>query len=256
MAPDQLRSFIYRQSLRLKSERYRSGKISLHGKRFRYIDWPSFVHQYHDIWVRNIYRLPDPERVKMVLDCGVNVGTSMAYFISQYPNAFVHGWEADSAIADIAAKNIGGFSSEKHRLQAKAVWITNGLVSFRADQADAGKVVPGSRKHEQVPAMRLRDELESHSAIDLLKLDIEGAEFDVLEDAATELHRVRFLFVEVHLNSALSSKLPRLLSILQQAGFTIRMEAVGGLGNRPFVKHEPNTGFDSQMNLFCIRNSS
>lgn len=254
MTSKQLRSFLWRKSLLVNRKRYHGGHVRLNGTQFRYIDWPSFVHQYHDILVRNIYKIPESSKVRTILDCGVNVGVSMAYFLTQYPNSFVYGWEADSTIAKVASANLAHFSQDRFILDSKAVWTENGRVNFCADKADAGSVVLGTSTKRTVAAMRLRDQLQRHEEVDLLKMDIEGAEFAVLQDCAAELGRVKNLFVEIHLNDQLTPRLPALLDCMRESGFRVRAEAVGTLGYSPFCSGDNEGSFDSQMNLFCTRN--
>ncbi len=47
-----------------------------------------------------------------------------------------------------------------------------------------------------VQAVRLKDFLTR--TVDFLKVDIEGAEFEVMMDVADQLHHVRNLFIEYH----------------------------------------------------------
>lgn len=248
-----IRSFLWRKSLRLRRTRYRAGTTKIMGSRFRYVDWPSFVYQYHDIFVREIYRLSQPMNVLTVLDCGVNVGLSMRYFLTRYPRASVYGWEADPVISRVAAKNLAMFSTKRYKLESQAVWIENGEVPFRSDRADTGAIVHRSSDSQTVRSVRLRDQIVLHEKIDLLKMDIEGAEFEVITDISPVLARVKHLFVELHVNAESSSKVPDILETLVGVGFSLRFEAVGSLGPAPFMSDRTRRGSDSQMNVFCSR---
>jgi hypothetical protein len=77
----------------------------------------------------------------------------------------------------------------------------------------------------QVEAVRLRDWLAS-APVDLLKLDIEGAELDVLSDIESVLPGVAALHVEVHDFNPARRLLPQCLSILDRAGFVTAIGSV------------------------------
>ncbi len=49
-----------------------------------------------------------------------------------------------------------------------------------------------------MPSVRLRDVLLAHATVDLLKMDIEGGEYDVLTDMLKSSIRPKQLLVEYH----------------------------------------------------------
>jgi len=60
--------------------------------------------------------------------------------------------------------------------------------------------------------------------VDFLKLDIEGAEMDVLEEAAPKLGMVRHIFCEFHQGPGLApGRLAKVLGILDDAGFDVEV---------------------------------
>jgi hypothetical protein len=101
-----------------------------------------------------------------------------------------------------------------------------------SDEADAGALAAtetpeGGRPRTKtiVDSVRLREWLEREE-IDLLKLDIEGAELVVLQDVGSALNSVAAMHLEVHDLNPARRILPECLSILERAGFVI---AVGGV---------------------------
>src|SRR5690606_180049 len=60
--------------------------------------------------------------------------------------------------------------------------------------------------------------------VNFLKLDIEGLEADVLEEARDHLHQVEQIFCEVHEESGAAGKrLARVLGVLETAGFDVHV---------------------------------
>jgi hypothetical protein len=78
-----------------------------------------------------------------------------------------------------------------------------------------------------VPAVRLRDWLRE--PIDLLKLDIEGAELAVLQDCRDRLHQVRNLTVEVHEFEPARRQTGAMFQLLADAGFVFDMKSLVSL---------------------------
>ncbi len=128
-----------------------------------------------------------------------------------------------------------------------AVGTGSGTVRFHPDGADGGAVastpVTAATPAIDVPAVRLRDILE-RERIDLLKLDIEGAEADVLDDCAPQLHRVTALHVEVHEFDPVHRRSPRLFALLERLGFSCAVTHVtpvsnGSIAGGPFPQRSP-----------------
>ena len=55
--------------------------------------------------------------------------------------------------------------------------------------------------------------------VDFLKIDIEGAEYEVLIDIKEKLKLVKNIFIEYHSNDLIGIKLNRITQILYEAGF-------------------------------------
>src|SRR6185436_14625504 len=105
-------------------------------------------------------------------------------------------------------------------------------LTFFSDQADAGALAAtatpeGSRDRTTitVDSIRLREWLERED-VDLLKLDIEGAELAVLQDVESALHSVAAIHLEVHDLNPARRLLPECASILDRAGFVTAIGSV------------------------------
>jgi hypothetical protein len=88
--------------------------------------------------------------------------------------------------------------------------------------------------------------------VDLLKLDIEGAETQVLREAQHRLDRVERIFVEYHSLVDKPQNLPELLGVLAASEF--RFFATGSERRvRPFHGVPADRGIDLQLNIFAIK---
>jgi hypothetical protein len=137
-------------------------------------------------------------------------------------------------------------------LNNKAVWIHDGGVEFEVEGGDAGAIRDEAASSEllSVPTIRLRDLLDD--PIDLLKLDIEGAETEVLIDCTGALTNVERLFVEYHSFAEEEQRLDALINVLQEAGFRLHLHPEL-VADRPFVERPYHAGMDHRLNIFAYR---
>lgn len=214
-------------------------------------DGPSFVYQYKDIFFREEYMFradsPDP----VILDCGANIGLSCLYFKRLYPRARIRAFEADPLIAAILSKNLLQNGVTDIEVIPKAVWTDNQGLAFFSDGADGGNIlgVPGA-SGARVDSIRLADVLETEPRVDLLKIDIEGAEGAVLADCGLRLGRVRKLFVEYHSFPGRRQELGELLSLLEGQGFRYHISPVTKI-EHPFTGNPVQGPMDLQLNIFA-----
>jgi FkbM family methyltransferase len=160
----------------------------------QYSDLLTFCPQWYDIFVERSLAFDAAVPNPRILDCGANVGLSALFYKRQYPQARITAYEADPAIAAQLTRNLRVNGAADVDVVASAVWIEEGVVTFAAQGADAGTLARFAHQMEQtsiqVPSCRLAD-VVAQETIDLLKLDIEGAELDVLRDIAPHLRNVR-----------------------------------------------------------------
>jgi len=154
-----------------------------------------------DVFVEEEYRLPsDDEPVRTIVDLGSHVGVSVLWFRALYPDAEIVAVEPHPETFRRLRANVGHLP-RVHLVQA-AVGSTDGPRSlFASDQSWAASLFPQSAHvhAEQVACRRLDGVLVELGleSIDVLKVDIEGAEHEVLSSFAG-LGRVRTLICEYH----------------------------------------------------------
>ncbi len=88
----------------------------------------------------------------------------------------------------------------------------------------------------------------------MLKIDIEGAETDVLIDCADALAHVRNLFIEYHAYVGHPQTLGLIVRLLETQGFRYYIDS-NQLRVRPLVNHRyrGNDLMDLQLNIFAYR---
>ncbi len=187
----------------------------------------------------------------VIIDCGANVGVSVLYYHSLYPPAKVVCFEPDPAVFACLRKNLQANGITDVDCREEAVWVHDEGVSFGSEGADGGSIMR-STNAVTLPSVRLKTVLEDHASIDLLKIDIEGAETEVLVDSAEALQRVKYLYVEYHSFPDKPQELHRLLTVLADQGFRYYVERIGVKHERPFARLEP-AAMDMQLDIHAIR---
>lgn len=201
-----------------KSERLLRYTVSFH-------DGMTFYALYRDVFVGRIYHFdaqrPDP----FILDCGSNFGGVILYFKHFYPKAHIIGFEADPAIFPYLQKNVVQNGLTDVQLVQAALAEKEGTLTFYSDGKDGScleenlpkvDVAQGRTKYE-VPCVRLRNYLIE--PVDFLKMNIEGAEWEVLADSEDRLRQVREMIIEYHHWPGLQRTLHRILELLHRQGF-------------------------------------
>ncbi len=228
-----------------KTPRRTPGTIALGDYSLRYTDLLTLCPQWKDIFVDRSLAFYADHDTPRIFDCGANIGLASLFFKSCYPSARITAFEADPAIAEVLAANLRANNAADVEVVSSAVWIDNGLLAFRPDGADSGGVAattaPSVGRSIEVPAVRLRDYLD-RGPVDLLKLDIEGAEGIVLSDCAASLQSVRALHIEVHEFDRDRRRGPEILQLLLDCGFSYAITHLTPLPLRQSNAPEANTG--------------
>jgi len=207
--------------------RHTAGSIRMLDYELQYSDLLSFCPQWHDIFVQGALEFLAPSPSPRILDCGANVGLASLFFKRRYPAARITAYEADPALFAIASANVSANGAPDVEMVNAAVWTSAGRVTFRAEGTDSGMIdglagaVDGAAV--DVPSLRLRDILVAER-IDLLKLDIEGAEDAVLADCEPVLDRVGAIVMDLHEFDPSVRQAPRVLELLSRAGFVYAVD--------------------------------
>lgn len=233
--------------------RYQLREVEVAGFKLKVADCLSFLWQFKEIFADESYRFYSAHPQPVIYDCGANIGTSCLYFKRLYPNARIHAFEADPAIAQLLQTNLTENRLTNVTVIPKAVWIDANGVDLSAEGAD-GASVYGTGSKTRVPSVRLRDLLQAEPRVDMLKMDIEGAEVAVLDDCRHSLANVQHLFVEYHAYVHQAQSLDKLLTILTENNFRYYVQSARERRS-PFLNHlyKNDSLMDLQLNIFAYK---
>ena len=97
-----LREFDILYSKYSKNERYKLEKnVKFLSYSFDVPDLASFIYQFKELFVEEIYKFKTSNKKPVIYDCGANIGTASLYFKQEYSTARIKAFEADSNIADL-----------------------------------------------------------------------------------------------------------------------------------------------------------
>ncbi|MEH6518297.1 MAG: FkbM family methyltransferase [Halioglobus sp.] len=230
--------------------RYTETTLELEGSDFTVADTHSFYHSYAEIFEGEIYRFKANDSSPVIVDCGANYGTSIVYFKSLYPDARITGIEADPYIFSLLQSNLSERSYSDVRLVNRALSNSSQPVEFFTEGADAGRVHPRDGSSELKVYTASLDEF-LQEPVDFLKMDIEGAETEVLIRSKM-LSSVKTLFVEYHSFQDAPQELDLLLKKLSEEGFRYYIQTQF-CPPRPFCNLDHYLGMDLQLNIFAMR---
>ena len=240
---------------RIKSiPRYIRSQTSLLGFPFWFNDSASFLFMYREIFEKEIYHFTTDSANPYIIDCGSNIGLSIIYFKKLFPQSVLVGFEPDPEAFATLLENVRLSGLEGIELKNKGVWNCETFLDFSPDGSDGGRIALNQDGHHtlRIETVRLKDFLQE-KPVDLLKMDIEGAELTVLNDCREELHHVKRVFIEYHSFTGEPQDLDSILQILKDAGFRYILTNPGLTSENPFDKVITDAGMDMQFNIYGIR---
>lgn len=236
-----------------EAPRYTQMTVELLGRPFRIADARSFYHSYREIFLDRIYEFKSAGNQPLILDCGSNYGTSVVFFKFLYPHARIVAVEPDPAIFELLEWNVAQRDYRGITLINKALSADNAPVHFYREGADSGRIFPisGCSDVVRTETVRLDDLLAEPVAF--LKMDIEGAEGEVL-CSSSKLDNVDQLFLEYHSFKGTDQSLGAILDKLKLAGFRYFVHKQF-CSPRPLIEEKVRQGIDMQLNIFAKRSS-
>lgn len=197
-----------------------------------------------------VYKFESPSTAPVILDFGANIGVSVAYFKKLFPDCTIEAYEADPDIFGYLKKNMEQNLLNNVDLHKQAVWISNGKISFDSDGADGGKISEKQNEENVVECVDVLDIVTKYTKIDMLKMDIEGAEFQVMKRLDKHLSHVKRCFIEYH-GAPGDERFPEFLSLLQENDFQYRIFNVYECPQDPYLHLPAQKQF--QYNIFAWR---
>ena len=223
------------QSRKISQEKVLGATMSL-------ADYSTFLGLISEIFFQRIYSFDAGSPSPLILDAGSNIGMSILFFKRLYPRCRVIGFEPDPQTFELLKTNVQGNRWEGVEMHNVALYISEGEINFYTDpdRIGSGKMstvrerFPESAKRavrcQKVQTVRLSTFVQEE--IDLLKMDVEGAEIAVISELAESgrLRLIKQMFIEYHHHLKTNEdKLSQMLRPLEDNGFGYQISSSSDL---------------------------
>jgi FkbM family methyltransferase len=144
---------------------------------------------------------------KIIIDAGANIGLASIYFANRFPEARIIAIEPEGENYALLVENLAPYPNVIP-LQA-AVWNKNGVISlvdpgqgtwgYMTEVTDAPEGALGNYLHA-VQAFTIDRIIQDFQLgkVDILKVDIEGAEKEVFSDTSSWIGNIDSIIIELH----------------------------------------------------------
>lgn len=166
--------------------------------------------------IYDVDRLSAPARI---IDGGGWLGLSVLRFRALFPDAHIVVFEPDPEIFRLMCRNLERNGIDDVEPVQAALAGADGRQSFTATRSDSGSLRAGARG-ETVTVDTRRLSPYVSEPVSLLKLNVEGAEAEVVAELGDRLSHVDQVLIEYHGFAELPQTLHEILGRLHQAGHT------------------------------------
>jgi FkbM family methyltransferase len=194
---------------------------------------------FREVFVDLDYFFETTKQSPFILDCGSNIGVSILFLKALYPNASIFGFEPARETFTLLEQNIARNHLADVTVLQRAVGNSEAPLQFYETavagsptaSANAGR---GTTKPVIVQQVRLSSFVDRE--VDFLKLDVEGAEWEVLDDLVStgRLRNIAQMAIEYHHHiEASEDRFSRFLHELEQHDFGYQIRALPNGPRRP-----------------------
>ncbi len=227
------RWYVSHTLLHTKSSKRAAGpKYKLLGYNVSVANPHTYSYLVDEIYVNGEYDIELEGNSPRIIDCGANIGLATLYFKLRFPGARVTAVEPSSGLFALLAENVRSNELSNVECVQAAVGSESAEVQFFVEPADTGglrgstSIDRSSTGAERVRQIAISDLIDGQ--VDLLKLDVEGAEWDVLESLVEsgKIGFIKAMVIEYHHHIVSDQdRLACFLGMLERAGFGYQLRS-------------------------------
>lgn len=199
----------------------------LFGKSWFGIDSSTVNYLFKEVFLSQEYRVDKLKTNPVIFDCGSNIGSSILYFKKIYPAAKVIGFEANPTVFQILEKNVSHQQLSDVIIHPVALYDRETELTFYTGSKNENLMGSlfqkrGGAQEIKVQTQRLSQFLMPYDKVDVVKIDVEGAEWNIIADlvASQTLSKVQHFLIEYHLNMAgEQGRLSQFIKIFEDHGY-------------------------------------
>lgn len=197
-----------------------------------YLNSEEFADLKREIFTHQLYYFETDSPTPVIIDAGAHLGLATLYFKNLYPQAQILAFEPNPLLFPLLEKNISDNHLGDVTLVQAALSKHNDKATFYYDNTawqwlSTSSLIKNAWNGKQktdsvsVQSVRLDQYLSAYPKINLLKLDIEGAESAVLLSIRDHLAKIQEIIFEFH--PTRDQRLTELLSFLTKKGFQCQL---------------------------------
>jgi FkbM family methyltransferase len=205
--------------------------IDIKGYRVAYFNGSELENIRREIFNEGIYNLRLDTDKPFIIDGGAHIGMATIFFKSQYPKSQILAIEPNPRSFKLLQTNVEQNDLQNVTLMNSALGPKEGTKTLYIDPTDdrwdssasfhhGGWTGGHNTKDIQVPTVSLSS-LIMNRRVDLLKLDIEGAEQKVLIEAEQHLGNIKNIIIEFH--PVGGQNLQKIVRLLRKNGFEVEV---------------------------------
>lgn len=201
-----------------------------------------------EIFGNQIYNFRTESNVPVIIDCGSHIGISILYFKDLYPQAKIYGFEPNPHIFPILEENVFVNNLKDIEIYNMAVDSQSGRRTMYIDDENQWYSTSSFKRGSwignqitepvEVNTVNINEILEklvqTEGKIDLLKLDIEGAEVSLIKHIQGNLDKVNQIVLEHHPLS--NGSFQKVLEILKKHYSNFQYNQSGKVVSKPDPK--------------------
>jgi len=169
-----------------------------------------------DILIGEIYKINSNKTDPFIIDGGGHIGLFTIYAKMKYPQAKILAFEPDDSSFKLINLNVSANNLSGVKVVKSGLYNQDTILEFGSDNSD-GSSLYLKENTSKIKVEKLSKYIDKE--VDYLKLNIEGAELEVLEDIGSKLSMVKEICIEYHGFKEIGQRLHRILEILDEYGF-------------------------------------
>ena len=227
--------------------RFQPGKCSVLTWSVEFVDAAALASAIDLLLIKKINDFETSNPSPFILDCGANIGISVLNYKRKYPGSKIIAFEPDPNILPVLKNNIALNNAHEVKIVDAAVWIKKGTSRFFCEGADGSKLFSGENSPGTITVNTIDLADYINQPVDLIKMDIEGAEFEVISHLKEKMHFVQNFLIECHVNSDEIGKFSVILDDLNKADFRVSVAVIGGWSDLLKKPVRIENGFDQYI---------
>lgn len=195
-----------------------------------YLNSEEFHRVKKEIFSQHVYYFETSNPQPKIIDAGAHTGLATLYFKKLFPAAHITALEPLPQNFKLLEENVWQNNLNDIQTLEMALWPITGTIQLHYDQTpdrwfSTASTLPKAWNQQQsttfvdVPSITLSSLL--NEPVDFLKLDIEGAEQAVIEEATNQLENIREMIIEFHPTPQQS--LLKLTALLEEKNFKVEV---------------------------------